>query len=115
MLLEPWCTAHAQSPLVSTNWAWNVFFGRFLLRLSRIKCPQVMLVVIFLLVHFFGTPCIHNNNAIFNKVMQKFPYQHDVVEYGQASPQGRVDFSQLVGLLQLLVLFAQNKYTHPVC
>ena len=58
---------------------------------------------------------IHNNNAIFNKAMQKFPYQHDVVEYGQASPQGRVDFSQLLGLLQLLVLFAQNKYTHPVC
>ena len=44
--------------------------------------------------------------------MQKSPYQHDVVEYGQASPQGRVDFSQLLGLLQLLALFAQNKYTH---
>ena len=66
-------------------------------------------------VDFFFYIYIHNNNAIFNKVMQKFPYQHDVVEYGQASPQGRVDFSQLLGLLQLLVLFAQNKYTHPVC
>ena len=66
-------------------------------------------------VDFFFYIHIHNNNDIFNKVMQKFPYQHDVVEYGQAPPQGRVDFSQLLGLLQLLVLFAQNKYTHPVC
>ena len=72
VLKECYCGngAQAQSPVVGTTRAWNVFFGRFLLRLSRIKCPQVMLVVIFLLVHFFGTPCIHNNNAIFNKVMQ---------------------------------------------
>ena len=66
-------------------------------------------------VDFFFYIYVHNNNSIFNKVMQKFPYQHDVVEYGQASPPGGVDFSQLLGLLQLLALFAQNKYTHPVC
>ena len=36
-------------------------------------------------VDFFFYIYIHNNNEIFYKVMQKFPYQHDVVEYGQAS------------------------------
>ena len=63
--------AQAQSPAlaVGTTCAWNVFFGRFLLRLSRIKRPQVMSMVklspialnfgydFVLLVHFFGTPC----------------------------------------------------------
>ena len=58
--------AQAQSPAVGTTWAWKVFFGRFLLRLSRIKGPQVISMVKFspialnfsydfvLYVHFFG-------------------------------------------------------------
>ena len=60
MLLEPWCTGS-----IISGWAWKVFFGRFLLILSRIKRPQVMSMVKFcptalnfgyafvLLVHFF--------------------------------------------------------------
>ena len=61
-----WLNHHLPAPLVSGDW----FFGRFLLRLSRIKRPQVMSMVKFspialnlgydfvLLVHFFGTLCI---------------------------------------------------------
>ena len=60
--------AQAQSLLVFTTWAWKVFFGRFFLRLSKIKRPQVMSMVKFrpialnfgydfvLLVLFFGHP-----------------------------------------------------------
>ena len=56
--------------MVGTTWAWKVFFGRFLLRLSRIKRPQVMSMVKFspialnfgydfvLLVHFLGHPVL---------------------------------------------------------
>ena len=65
-----WLHHHLPAPLVSGDW----FFGRFLLRLSRIKRPQVMSMVKFspialnfgydfvLLVHFFGTRC---TNSIF--------------------------------------------------
>ena len=59
--------ANAQSPVVGTTWAWKVFFGRFLLRLSRIKRLQVMSMVKFSptalnfgydsISTFFGTPC----------------------------------------------------------
>ena len=57
--------AQSQSPVIGKTWAWKVFFGRFLLRLSRIKRPQVMSMVKFgpttlnfgydfvLLVHLF--------------------------------------------------------------
>ena len=57
-----WLNHHLPAPLVSGDW----FFGRFLLRLSRIKRPQVMSMVKFspialnfrydfvLLVHFWG-------------------------------------------------------------
>ena len=64
--MEPWCHgAEARSPVVGTTWTWNVFFGRFLLILSRIKRTQVMphntqfwLYESVLLVGFFGTPSI---------------------------------------------------------
>ena len=64
MLLEPRYTGS-----ITSGWHHlgleSVFFGRFLLRLSRIKRPRVMSMVKFgpialnfvLLVHFFGTPC----------------------------------------------------------
>ena len=44
LFIECCCShsAQAQSPLVGTTWAWKVFFCRFLLRLCRIKRPQVM-------------------------------------------------------------------------
>ena len=32
----------AKSPVASTPFAWKLFFGRFLLRLSRIKRSQIM-------------------------------------------------------------------------
>ena len=38
--------AHAQSPVAGTHGVWK-FFGRFLLRQSRIKCSQVVLMVRF--------------------------------------------------------------------
>ena len=62
-----WLNHHLPAPLVFGDW----FFGRFLLRLSRIKGPQVMSMVKFspialnfsydivLLVHFFVTPCTY--------------------------------------------------------
>ena len=60
-----WLNHHLPAPLVSGDW----FFGRFLLRLSRIKRPQVMSIVQFiaialnfddfvLLVHFLGHPVL---------------------------------------------------------
>ena len=64
-----WLNYKKPAPLVSGN----RFFGRFLLRLSRIKPSQVMYMVnlgptvlnfgydFFLLVPFFGTPCIDGN------------------------------------------------------
>ena len=69
-----WLNHHLPAPYVSENW----FFGRFLLRLSRINLPQVMSIVKFspialnfgydfvLLVHFLGTPCIYINMYIYN-------------------------------------------------
>ena len=57
---------HQCTAVVGTIWTWKVFFGRFFLRLSRIKRSQVMWMVKFsptalnfgydflLLVHFFG-------------------------------------------------------------
>ena len=41
-----WLNHHLPAPLVSGDW----FFGRFLLRLSRIKHPQVMSMVRFSLI-----------------------------------------------------------------
>ena len=69
-MLEPQCTALAQSQEAGTPCVWKLIFGRFLLRLSLIKPSQVMFMVRFsptslnfgydfvLLVQFFGTPCI---------------------------------------------------------
>ena len=75
-----WLNHHLLAPLVSGDW----FFGRFLLRLSRIKRPQSMSTVKFspttlnfgydfvLLVHFFGTSCtfyIDTPNTFFLSAM----------------------------------------------
>ena len=74
-----WLNHNLPTPLVSGD----RFFGRFLLRLSRIKRPQVMSMVKFsptalnfgydfvLLVHFFGTPCIYTQTQ-----ERKYPWMH---------------------------------------
>ena len=57
-------SALAPSPFIGTPCVWRLIFGRFLLRLSRIKRPQVMSMVKFspIALNFgydFGTHCIH--------------------------------------------------------
>ena len=69
MLFKPWCTGWITSGCHHLGLE-SVFFGRFLLRLSRVNRPQVMSMVKFsptafkfgydfaALVHFFGKPSI---------------------------------------------------------
>ena len=74
VLLEP--GAHFALHRLNHQWLaplgpGKCFFGRFLLRLGRIKSSQVMSMVKFgpealnfgydfvILVHFFGTPCMY--------------------------------------------------------
>ena len=70
-------TVHlAQSPISDALCVWKSFFGHLELRLGRIKPSQVMCMVkfgptvlnfgydFFLLVPFFGTPCIYKQLSI---------------------------------------------------
>ena len=79
-----WLNHHLPAPLVSGEW----FFGRFLLRLSKIKRPQVMSMVKFspitlnfrydfvLFVIFFGTPCKSLNGCFIIKTNKGFKSRH---------------------------------------
>ena len=83
-----WLTHHLPTPLVPGDW----FFGHFLLRLSRIKRPQVMSMPKFsptalnvdydfvLLVHFFGTPHMYNEHCTYFATLVIFNFMESYLQ-----------------------------------
>ena len=58
----------------ATTWAWKAFFGRFLLRLSRIKRSQCLAPEHSILVRIFSINCLVRLNYAAVEVEQVFMY-----------------------------------------